>query len=402
MIALSIDPTPKRFVDTAELSADLIARAQAMIPTLRERESAANERGQVSNETISEFREAGFFRVLQPKRYGGFELPLKTYIGISWALAEGCMASAWVYGVVAVHNWQMALFDDQACKDVWGEDSDVLISSSYMPVGKVTPVDGGYRISGRWGFSSGSAHCSCVILGANTPPADDGKPEPRSFLLPRDDYEIVDNWDVMGLRATGSNDIVVDNAFVPNYRTLRDVDMFNMDCPGMKFNTASLYRMPFAQVFNRTVSTTSLGALKRALEVFKSATREKRATCTGAKLAHDTTIQYAVAEVERTLYEMELVVENDCTLLSEFAEKNKWTIEERARLGASTASIVDRCVTAIDKLMLFTGGKAIFRGNVIQNAFLGIHTAYVANNPFPYGRNQGVNGFDLPNSTIDI
>ena len=271
-----------------------------------------------------------------------------------------------------------------------------------MPVGKVTPVDGGYRISGRWGFFSGSAHCSWVILGANTPPTDDGKPEPRSFLLPRDDYEIVDNWDMMGLRATGSNDIVVDNAFVPNYRTLRDVDMFNMDCPGMKFNTASLYRMPFAQVFNRTVSTTSLGALKRALEVFKSAIREKRATYTGAKLAHDTTIQYAVAEVERTLYEMELVVENDCTLLSEFAEKNKWTIEERARLGASTASIVDRCVTAIDKLMLFTGGKAIFRGNVIQNAFLGIHTAYVANNPFPYGRNLGANGFDLPNSTIDI
>ena len=206
---MSADPTPKRFVDTAELSADVIARAQAMIPTLRERESAANEWGQVSNETISEFREAGFFRVLQPKRYGGFELPLKTYIGISRALAEGCMASAWVYGVVAVHNWQMALFDDQACKDVWGEDSDVLISSSYMPVGKVTHVDGGYRIS----------------------------------------------------------------AFVPNYRTLRDINMFNMDCPGTRFNTASLYRMPFAQVFKRTVSTTSLGALKRALEVFKSATR---------------------------------------------------------------------------------------------------------------------------------
>ena len=200
------------------------------------------------------------------------------------------MASAWVYGVVAVHNWQMALFDDQACKDVWGEDSDVLISSSYMPVGKVTPVDGGYRISGRWGFSSGSAHCSWVILGANTPPADDGKPEPRSFLLPRDDYEIVDKWDVMGLRATGSNDIVVDNAFVPNYRTLRDIDMFNMDCPGMKFNTASLYRMPFAQVFNRTVSTTSLGALERALEVFKSATREKKGNVhrreTGARYHH--------------------------------------------------------------------------------------------------------------------
>ena len=101
---------------------------------------------------------------------------------------------------------------------------------------------------------------------------------------------------------------------------------------------------------------------------------------------------------------MDLVVENDCTLLPEFAEKNEWTIEERARLGASMASIVVRCVTAIDKLMLFTGGKAIFRGNVIQNAFLDIHTAraHVANNPFRYGRNLGAIRFGLPNSTIDI
>jgi 3-hydroxy-9,10-secoandrosta-1,3,5(10)-triene-9,17-dione monooxygenase len=386
------------------LHTGLIERARELIPALREREAEANEVGQVPEQTIAEFKEAGYFKILQPKRYGGYELPLRTYIDVSRTLAEGCMASAWVYGVVAVHNWQLALFDDQAAQDVWGNSNDVLISSSYMPVGKVALVDGGYRLSGRWAFSSGSGHCSWVILGAMMPSTDGGQPEPYSFLVPRVDYEIIDNWDVMGLRATGSNDIVVNDVFVPTHRTLGDLAMFNMDCPGMKANTGSLYQVPFAQVFNRTVSTTSLGSLKRALEEFKSSTKAKTATYSGARLAQDPTIQYAVAEVELALREMRIIVEHDCTRLADCAERKVWTIEERACLGATTTSIVDRCVAAIDKLMLFTGGKAIFRGNVIQDAFLNIHTAraHVANNPYPYGRNLGAIGFGLPNSMIDI
>jgi 3-hydroxy-9,10-secoandrosta-1,3,5(10)-triene-9,17-dione monooxygenase len=117
-----------------------------------------------------------------------------------------------------------------------------------MPVGKVALVDGGYRLSGRWAFSSGSGHCSWAILGAMMPSTDGGQPEPYSFLVPRVDYEIIDNWDVMGLRATGSNDIVVNDVFVPTHRTLGDLAMFNMDCPGMKANTGSLYQVPFAQI----------------------------------------------------------------------------------------------------------------------------------------------------------
>jgi 3-hydroxy-9,10-secoandrosta-1,3,5(10)-triene-9,17-dione monooxygenase len=390
--------------ESGSLSQDLLERARAMIPVLREREPVASEQGQVPDETIAEFKQAGFFKVLQPKRYGGYELPLHTYVDLSRTLAEGCMASAWVYGVVAVHNWQMALFDQRAAEEVWGRDPDVLISSSYMPVGKVKRLDGGFELSGRWAFSSGSAHCEWVMLGAIVPGLDDAPPEPYMFLVPRRDYRVVDNWDVMGLRATGSNDILVDGAFVPDHRTLRDVDVFNMDCPGLASNVSPLYRIPFAQVFNRTVSTTSLGALKRALDVFTQNMRHKRATYTGAKLAEDTTIQYAVADVQRTLRELELILEQDCRELATCAESGSWTIEHRALLGASTTSMVERCVRAIDQLMVFSGGKAIYRGNVIQNAFLDIHTAraHVANNPYPYGRNLGALGFGLPNATMDI
>lgn len=383
------------------LADDLVARAAAMIPALRKREASAIAAGQVSEETIAEFEEAGFFRILQPKRYGGYELPPHVYFRVARALAEGCMSSAWVYAVIACHNWQLALFDDAAARDVWGNDQNARMSSSYMPVGKVTVVDGGYRLSGRWAFSSGSAHCQWVMLGAHVP---GDRPEPRNFLLPQTDYKIVDNWDVMGLRATGSNDIVVEDAFVPSYRTIAEADMFNLQCPGHAVNKSPLYRAPFAQIFNRAVSTTSIGALKRALDTFVEATRQRRATYTGERLARDTSIQMAVCEVEQAIDDLVLVLERDAEELWRRAQTKDWPIDVRARLGASTTIAVSRCVAEIDKLMQFSGAKALYRGNPVQQAFLDIHCAraHVANNPFPYARNLGAIRFGFDNQSDDI
>ncbi len=395
----------KAYSDTDTPTADeLIARARAMVPMLRERESAAVGQRQVPDDTIRAFTEAGFFRILQPAQYGGYEMAPEVYCEVARTLAEGCMSSAWVYGVVAVHNWQLALFDPRAAEDVWAEDGDVRISSSYMPCGKVVREEGGYRLSGRWAFSSGSAHCDWVILGVHIPSEDGSAPDPCNFLVPRRDYEIIDTWDTMGLCATGSNDIVVKDAFVPDYRIIREMDMFEVDCPGHAQNTGSLYRIPFAQLFNRTVSTTSLGALKRALEVFVEGMKTKRATYTGAKLANDSAIQEAVADVAMTLDDLEMRLHRDLRELSERAEQGDFSVERRAMLGLSTTSMVSRCVTAVDQLMQFSGGKAIYRGNVVQRAFLDIHCAraHVANNPYPYARNFAGMAFGAQNDCFDI
>lgn len=390
------DPEP------AALGAALIDRARALVPVLREREARAVAERQVPAETIAAFQAAGFFKVLQPRAYGGYELSPAVYCEIARTLAEGCMGSAWVYGVVAVHNWQLALFDPQAAEDVWGKDPTVLISSSYMPTGKVAPAPGGYRLSGRWAFSSGSHHCDWVILGANM---DVGEgPEPFNFLLPRGDYAIIDTWHVMGLAPTGSNDIAVEDAFVPAHRVIRERDMFRLACPGHAVHSGQLYRIPFAQLFNRTVSTTSLGALRRALDLFVQATRDKRATYSGARLAADTTIQQAVAEVRLTLNDLELRLRSDLAELEQRAASGDWPIERRAELGHHTTAMVSRCVAAIDQLMLFSGGKAIYAGHPVQRAFLDIHCAraHVANNPYPYARNLGAMAFGLDNDCLDL
>lgn len=391
--------------DDSLLAASLVERARQLVPVLRDREAAAIADRQVPDITIREFVEAGFFKVLQPKRYGGFELSPAVYCEIARTLAEGCMGSAWVYGVVAVHNWQMALFDPRAAEEVWGEDPSVLISSSYMPTGKVTKADGGYRLSGRWAFSSGSGHCKWAILGANMVAEEgNGQPEPFNFLVSRPDYQIIDTWHVMGLAPTGSNDIVVEDAFVPEHRVIRERDMFDISCPGHAANKADLYRIPFAQLFNRTVSTTSLGSLRRALETFVGATKEKRATYTGQRLAGDNAIREAVANIKLTLNDLELRLASDLRELEARAASGDWPIERRAELGHHTTSMVSECLAAVDQLMLFSGGKAIYAGNPIQRSFLDIHCAraHVANNPYPYARNVGGIAFGFENDCMDL
>ena len=146
----------------------LIERARALIPVLKSRSEAATAARTLPKETIQDLQEAGFFRVLRSRsRYGGYEHDPQVFFDIQMTLAEGCMSTAWVYGVIAVHPFQLALFDAKAQADVWSKDDSTLVSSSYQPVGKVERVDGGFRLSGRWGFSSGCDHCDWnVFLGA--------------------------------------------------------------------------------------------------------------------------------------------------------------------------------------------------------------------------------------------
>lgn len=144
----------------------LVQRAKDMVPKLKARVAEAEASRQIPAQTIAEMKAAGFFRILQPKAYGGYEMDPEVFYDVCMTLAEGCMSTAWVYGVVGVHNWQMALFDPKAAEDVWGDnDGSTLIASTYMPKGQVTPVEGGFKFSGRWGFSSGIAHCDWVLLG---------------------------------------------------------------------------------------------------------------------------------------------------------------------------------------------------------------------------------------------
>lgn len=365
--------------------AELIERARAMIPTLKARAQKATELRRVPDETIAEMQEAGFFRILQPKRWGGYEMHPNVFFDVQKLLAEGCMSTGWVYGVVGGHPYQLALFPDQAQRDVWTEDTSILISSSYQPVGKVERTEGGFYLSGRWGFSSGSDHCDWVLLGAVVPPEKEGDaPDMRTFLVPRTDYTIADAWHVFGLQGTGSQDIVVERAFVPEYRTHRSVDGFMCTNPGQKENDAPLFRLPWAQVFLRLVSTSALGGCRAAVNAALEISQSRISTNTGKASKSDPILMTAIARAYAQLDEMELALRRNFVDLISIAESGQEIpMEKRTLYRFQSATVVRRCADLVNDMMPLLGGRAIYMSSPIVQPWLDLNAAraHVANDP---------------------
>ncbi len=371
---------------------ELIEKARAMGPALRQRAAQCKAQRRVPDETIADFHEAGFFRILQPEQWGGFAMDPQVFYAVGVEVAKACPSSAWVLGVVAVHNWQLAVFDDQAAQDVWGEDPSVLISSSYAPVGKVKVVDGGFRLSGRWSFSSGSEHCQWAFLGAvvPTPEAPFDMANYRTFLVPISDYDIVDNWDVVGLQGTGSHDIVVEDVFVPEHRTHKSMDGFLCDNPGNAVNDAPLYRMPFMQVFVRAVCTATLGACEGALESFIEVARTRQVGPN--KMKDDPFARQLAAEARASIEEMKLtMVRNFDAMMENCRAGEPIPVEDRVRYRYDSAVVADRCLALSSRMLKAAGSGGIRQGSDLLAYHLDIlcSQAHVANHSIPFANNLG-------------
>ncbi len=368
---------------------ELVARARAMIPTLRARAATAEAARRIPDETIAELREAGFFRILQPKRWGGYEMDPQAFFDVQMALAEGCMSTGWMFGVVGGHPYEMALFDDRAQREVWGEDTSVLASSSYQPVGRVERVEGGFLLSGRWGFSTGCDHCGWVLLGAMIPPAEEGQPpDMRTFLLPRADYAIEEAWHVFGLKATGSEDIVVDRAFVPDYRTHRAIDGFLCQNPGQAENDAPLFSLPWAQVFVRLVSTAAIGGARGAVQAAVEIAKSRISTNTGKASKSDPILLNAIAKAHAELDEMNVVLDrNFSDMMASARAGEALSMQKRVLYRYQSASVVRRCAALVDTLMPLLGGRAIYTSSPIVRFWLDLNAAraHVANDPNNFG-----------------
>lgn len=377
----------------SEIAKSLVRRAREMVPILAERAARAEQERCIPAETIADFRNAGFFRVLQSGRHGGYELDPQLFYEIQMILAEGCMSSGWVYGVVAVHNWQMALFDPRAQEDVWGKDTSVLIASTYMPKGQVKRVAGGFRFSGRWSFSSGVDHADWLFLGGIVPSEDGrGSPDYRTFLVPRSEAQVIDNWHVMGLRGTGSKDVVVEDAFVPEYRTHSALDGFNGTSPGLRVNPAPLYRLPFGQIFVRAVSSASIGALRGALDAFREYGSKRVSSNDFSRTIEDPAAQLAAADAATAIDEMKLALfRNFEAMMGKLRRGEPLEVRDRIHYRYQSAQVAERCAAHIDRLFHACGGQGIYLGNPIARFFLDIHAArmHYANNPDKFGRNYG-------------
>lgn len=360
-----------------------VERVRELLPGLRERARECEDLRRIPDATVKAFDEAGLMRVVQPARWSGYELsPMALYEGAA-LVATACPSSAWFLSVVGVHNWQLALFPDAAQEDVWGEDTGVRISSSYAPTGRVEVLDEGFRLSGRWSFSSGCDHCDWVFLGGLV--RREGQPaEMRTFLLPRSDYAIDDTWFVAGLSGTGSKDIVVDGAFVPEHRTHSFVDAYNLDSPGQATNSGPLYRLPFGCVFVFGISAPAIGAAQGAFDAYRTSMREKRMAGGAVKLADDPFAQRRLSEAAGEISAARSALEGTFETLCALAEAGESIpLELRTRARFNSANIVERCVRSVNILFEASGGRAIFLDSPIQRFFRDVHAmrAHAANNP---------------------
>jgi 3-hydroxy-9,10-secoandrosta-1,3,5(10)-triene-9,17-dione monooxygenase len=339
---------------------EMIARTRAMIPALAARAVQGERERRVADETVAEMQAAGLFRVLQPKRWGGYELDIHTYFEIQMALAEGDMSVAWIYGVVGIHPWLMALMDDRAAHDLWGKDNATLVCSSLMPVGVATPAEGGYRLSGHWRYASGCDHCGWAFLGAAPPGG--GTPEQRRiFMVPRSDYEIVDTWRVSGLKATGSHDIVIKDTFIPAHRSLSFMDNFNGVAPGHAVNTAPLYRLPFGQVFFRGVSSSAIGALQGMLNAFIDYAKARVVRLTGRSASEDVLIRMTCGEVACAIDEMKTILHRNFNVLENYAARGEMPpLKLRMEYKFHNAWVAERCSLLAARLFKAAGSTGVF------------------------------------------
>jgi Acyl-CoA dehydrogenases len=365
---------------------ELVARARAMIPALKARAVGGAQDRQIQPETVAEMQAAGLFRVLQPKRWGGYEMRPETFYEIIATLAEGDMSAAWIYGVIGVHPWQLATFEDRAAEEVWGEDESVLIASSYMPTGRLTPCEGGWRLSGRWGYSSGSEHCRWTFLTA-VPVGPDGPDfeAAGTVLVPRSDYTLIDTWDTPGLRGTGSNDLVIEDAFVPYYRFVTKGASFTRHLPGRKVNTSPLYALPFGQVFTRAVSTAPIGALQAMIDMMIE-TSKTRVSVFGTATKFDPVVAQALAEAQNEVDTLKLVMKRNGDALWHYAERDEDPpMELRSQFRFQASLPPERATLMALRLFKAAGGAAVYNKNGYGQILADILT----------GRQHAANQFEL-------
>ncbi|HEX9064539.1 MAG TPA: flavin-dependent monooxygenase [Streptosporangiaceae bacterium] len=363
----------------------VVAAVGELLPVLAERAQETEDARVLSAETVKALEETGIFRLLQPVRYGGLEADPLTFYRAVRLIASACGSTGWVSSVVGVHPWQLALFPAAAQDEVWGQDPATRMSSSYAPTGKARLTEGGHLLTGRWSFSSGCDHATWVLLGGIVT-GEDGKPvDFRTFLLPASDYVIDDVWDTVGLRGTGSNDIVVGEVFVPEHRSLSFADVTKCICPGQEVNPAPLYRIPFGSVFSYAITTPVIGMATGAYNAHVAYQRTRvSAAYAGHKVAEDPFAQARIAEAGAEIDGAWLALERNMTeLMGQARAGEPIPMPLRLRIRRDQVRGTALAISAVDLLFENSGGRALKAGTPIQRFWRDAHAgrAHAINDP---------------------
>jgi 3-hydroxy-9,10-secoandrosta-1,3,5(10)-triene-9,17-dione monooxygenase len=352
------------FTRIEESSAEIAAGSQA-----------ADELGHLTDDVHKRMRDIGVIRMLQPTAFGGYQADPRDFLSAVMEIGHSCPSAGWVSGVVGVHPWELALNDERLQDEVWGADPDTWVASPDAPCGTATPVDGGYRVEGRWPFSSGTDLCDWVVLGAMVPGGGtDDTPFMLHVMLPRADYEIDgDSWQVMGLSGTGSKDIVIDGAFVPTYRTIDAVKVMDGRAAAEAGRTEALYRMPWSTIFPCAIAAALIGI---AEGVFEHAVEYQsgRVNAVGTAQRSDPhsrrTLGEAAAELRGARAQLLYDVGD---LYDRIAAGHRPTMADRVAMRRDQVRVAWRAVEAADRAFTLCGGNAVRLDKPVQRFWRSMH-----------------------------
>ena len=350
---------------------ELLERARGLVPKLRERASHTETLRHLPQDTIDDFLATALLRAPQPARYGGHALDYLAMLEIAAELGRGCGSTGWCYAIWSSHNWMAGMYPKQAQDEYWADSLDTLSCTSFNP-GRttVTPVAGGYRVTGHWSFSSGcDASAWGMLTGA-------GPAGPTVFLIPRAEFTIIDNWYVSGLRGTGSKDVVAEDVFVPQHRALVYADAGNANTPGRLVHTEDPnYRVPLHSIFAYTLAAPILGMAQGALDAYEEYVKGL-VSHTRGKMAESAGIQARFAEAAAELHAARTMMQRDChELLDQARHGQAPTMGQRAAYRRNQAYVARLAVRSVDRIFEASGGHGLYDSSPIQRFHRDAHAA---------------------------
>lgn len=372
--------------------ASLLEHARALVPTLATRAAATQAAREVPGETIAALHAAGFLRLLQPRRFGGLQGSFATFSRIVETLTEGCSSAAWVYAVLGEHQWLLASFPEQAQIDVWGENPRAVASSSLVPRAVARTVAGGWRLSGKFPFSSGSLHAQWAIIGAFVAEPD-GRQHPHYMLVPRAETTRLDDWHVLGLRGTGSQSLVLEDIFIPTHRAVALDDLNAGNTPGRGVHPDyPLVAAPRDYLVPFSLPSVMFALGQRALRLVAPMLREKVARAS-LRLADSEAVQVQLAEAAALLDMAQLLFETHrATAVAAVDAGTAITVEQRLRARRDVVFAQRHVRRAVEILCDLAGTHIVYDQAELQGILrdiLTISTHGVANWQLamaPYGR----------------
>jgi len=350
------------------------ARAEALLPAVRAK-AEDNERDRVvAPSLIAAMRDAGLFRVMVPKMFGGYEQHFELVLRMVLAFSSCCASTGWCAAAGIAHPALLAGFPIDAQRELWASGPDEYVCGSYAPVGRAVPCNGGFRLSGRFAFASGCDHARWAVVGALIAAPGKAPEAPHFFLLARGDYVIEDNWFVSGLAGTGSKNLIVKDAFVPDHRRLSFADATSGQSPGGISHGNPIYRTPFLAYIPAVLAATAVGTAKGAFDEYLAVTRarETRGAVAGgsARMADFATIQLRVASAEAAIDAAETILIRDVRRIAEKARNgDPITVDDRIACRRGQAYATKLAIEAVDALNASTGGQGLFLSNMIQRAW---------------------------------